>query len=33
VDLFGPGEVHEMYLADKPDAQLTGIERLARAFV
>jgi methyltransferase (TIGR00027 family) len=29
----GPAELREMYLADRPDAQLTGIERLATAWV
>jgi methyltransferase (TIGR00027 family) len=29
----GPLELHQMYLADRPDAQLTGIERLATAWV
>jgi hypothetical protein len=26
-------ELHQMYLPDRPDAQLTGIERLATAWV
>ena len=29
----GPRELHQMYLADRPEAQLTGIERLAVARV
>jgi len=29
----GPHELRQMYLADRPDAQLTGIERLATAWV
>jgi methyltransferase (TIGR00027 family) len=29
----GPRELLQMYLADRPDAQLTGIERLATAWV
>jgi methyltransferase (TIGR00027 family) len=33
VDDVGPRELHQMYLADRPDAQLTGIERLAVAWV
>jgi len=33
VDHFGPRELIDLYLADQPDAQLTGIERLATASV
>jgi methyltransferase (TIGR00027 family) len=33
VDQVGPGELVQRYLADRPDAQLTGIERLATAHV
>jgi methyltransferase (TIGR00027 family) len=33
VEDLGPRELHQMYLADRPDAQLTGIERLAAAWV
>jgi methyltransferase (TIGR00027 family) len=33
VDDSGPRELLRMYLADRPDAQLTGIERLATAWV
>jgi len=33
VDQVGPGELVQRYLADRPDAQLTGIERLATAYV
>ncbi len=33
VDHFGPDELRKLYLADRPEAQLTGIERLATAFV
>jgi methyltransferase (TIGR00027 family) len=33
IEQVGPLELHQMYLADRPDAQLTGIERLATAWV
>ncbi len=33
VDQFGPRELLDLYLADQPDAQLTGIERLATGYV
>jgi methyltransferase (TIGR00027 family) len=33
VDQAGPRELLQMYLADRPDAQLTGIERLVIAWV
>src|SRR4029077_3261888 len=33
VEDVGPRELHQMYLAGRPDAQLTGIERLAVAWV
>ena len=33
VDQAGPDELVRLYLADRPDAQLTGIERLATAYV
>jgi len=33
VEEAGPRELLQMYLADRPDAQLTGIERLAAAWV
>ena len=33
VDDYGPRELIQTYLADRPDAQLTGIERLATAWV
>jgi methyltransferase (TIGR00027 family) len=33
VDETGPDELVELYLADRPGAQLTGIERLATAYV
>jgi methyltransferase (TIGR00027 family) len=33
VDQVGPRELVQRYLADRPDAQLTGIERLATAYV
>jgi methyltransferase (TIGR00027 family) len=33
VDQAGPDELVQFYLADRPDAQLTGIERLATAYV
>jgi methyltransferase (TIGR00027 family) len=33
VEDFGPRELIQTYLADRPDAQLTGIERLATAWV
>jgi len=33
VEGAGPRELLQMYLADRPDAQLTGIERLATAWV
>jgi methyltransferase (TIGR00027 family) len=33
VEEAGPRELLQMYLADRPDAQLTGIERLATAWV
>jgi methyltransferase (TIGR00027 family) len=33
VEDAGPRELLQMYLADRPDAQLTGIERLATAWV
>lgn len=33
VEDVGPRELHQMYLADRQDAQLTGIERLAVARV
>ncbi|MGH7762698.1 MAG: hypothetical protein ACREOY_14985 [Candidatus Dormibacteraceae bacterium] len=33
VEEVGPGELLELYLAGRPDAQLTGIERLATAWV
>jgi methyltransferase (TIGR00027 family) len=33
VEHAGPDELRRMYLADRPEAQLTGIERLATAYV
>jgi len=33
VDHFGPRELIDLYLADQPDAELTGIERLATALI
>jgi len=33
VEEAGPAELRKMYLADRPDAQLTGIERLATGWV
>jgi methyltransferase (TIGR00027 family) len=33
IDHAGPDELVQLYLADRPDAQLTGIERLATAYV
>lgn len=33
VEQVGPDELLQMYLADRPEAQLTGIERLAAAYV
>ena len=33
VDQVGPAQLVQRYLADRPDAQLTGIERLATAYV
>jgi methyltransferase (TIGR00027 family) len=33
VDQVGPRELIQRYLADRPDAQLTGIERLVTAYV
>lgn len=33
VEEAGPRDLLQMYLADRPDAQLTGIERLATAWV
>jgi methyltransferase (TIGR00027 family) len=33
VEQVGPRELIERYLADRPDAQLTGIERLATGYV
>ena len=33
VEETGPRDLLQMYLADRPDAQLTGIERLATAWV
>jgi methyltransferase (TIGR00027 family) len=33
VEQAGPEELRKAYLADRPDAQLTGIERLATAYV
>jgi methyltransferase (TIGR00027 family) len=33
VDQFGPEELRGLYFSDKPEAQLTGIERVATAFV
>jgi methyltransferase (TIGR00027 family) len=33
VEHAGPDELIQLYLADRPDAQLTGIERLATAYV
>jgi len=33
VEQAGAEELRKAYLADRPDAQLTGIERLATAYV
>jgi methyltransferase (TIGR00027 family) len=33
IEDVGPRELHQMYLADRPEAQLTGIERLSVAWV
>jgi hypothetical protein len=33
VEETGPRDLLRMYLADRPDAQLTGIERLVTAWV
>jgi len=33
IEHAGPRELHQTYLADRPDAELTGIERLTTAWV